>query len=108
MFIFFSFIGTFRWHNHLNPEIRKDAWTAEEESQLINAHRLHGNKWAEIAKLMPGRFALSYYRSVKFWFCEKILLYMLANWKMQRPQVTEKDYYNIQLQIENLCAAIRK
>ncbi|XP_078179506.1 transcription factor MYB3R-3-like [Carex rostrata] len=44
-----------RWHNHLNPEIRKDAWTADEELQLINAHRLHGNKWAEIAKLMPGR-----------------------------------------------------
>ncbi|CAL4953727.1 unnamed protein product [Urochloa decumbens] len=44
-----------RWHNHLNPEIRKDAWTPEEERALINAHRVYGNKWAEIAKALPGR-----------------------------------------------------
>uniref|UniRef100_A0ACD5VSU3 Uncharacterized protein n=1 Tax=Avena sativa TaxID=4498 RepID=A0ACD5VSU3_AVESA len=44
-----------RWHNHLNPDIRKDAWTAEEEQALVNAHRVYGNKWAEIAKVLPGR-----------------------------------------------------
>ncbi|XP_062225666.1 transcription factor MYB3R-2-like [Phragmites australis] len=44
-----------RWHNHLNPEIRKDAWTPEEERALINAHQVYGNKWAEIAKVLPGR-----------------------------------------------------
>ncbi|CAM0883514.1 unnamed protein product [Alopecurus aequalis] len=44
-----------RWHNHLNPDIRKDAWTTEEEQALINAHRVFGNKWAEIAKVLPGR-----------------------------------------------------
>ncbi|XP_010464582.1 PREDICTED: myb protein-like isoform X2 [Camelina sativa] len=44
-----------RWHNHLNPDINKDAWTSEEEVALINAHRIYGNKWAEIAKVLPGR-----------------------------------------------------
>ncbi|CAL9220148.1 unnamed protein product, partial [Arabidopsis halleri] len=44
-----------RWHNHLNPDINKDAWTSEEEVALMNAHRSHGNKWAEIAKVLPGR-----------------------------------------------------
>ncbi|KAF3771727.1 Myb-related protein 3R-1, partial [Nymphaea thermarum] len=44
-----------RWHNHLNPAIKKDAWTKEEELLLIEAHRIHGNKWAEIAKVLPGR-----------------------------------------------------
>ncbi|KAL0316329.1 UNVERIFIED_CONTAM: Transcription factor R-3 [Sesamum radiatum] len=44
-----------RWHNHLNPHIKKDAWTLEEELTLLNAHRVHGNKWAELAKLLPGR-----------------------------------------------------
>ncbi|XP_052173054.1 transcription factor MYB3R-5 isoform X2 [Diospyros lotus] len=44
-----------RWHNHLNPDIKKDAWTLEEELALMSAHRTHGNKWAEIAKVLPGR-----------------------------------------------------
>ncbi|KAL6277911.1 hypothetical protein ACE6H2_021512 [Prunus campanulata] len=44
-----------RWHNHLNPDIKKDAWTLEEELALMKAHRIHGNKWAEIAKVLPGR-----------------------------------------------------
>ncbi|XP_019186865.1 PREDICTED: myb-related protein B-like [Ipomoea nil] len=44
-----------RWHNHLNPNIKKDAWTLEEELALINAHHVNGNKWAKIAKVLPGR-----------------------------------------------------
>ncbi|CAM8963316.1 unnamed protein product [Rhodiola kirilowii] len=44
-----------RWHNHLNPYIKKEAWTLEEELALMNAHRIYGNKWAEIAKVLPGR-----------------------------------------------------
>ncbi|XP_042376605.1 transcription factor MYB3R-5-like isoform X1 [Zingiber officinale] len=44
-----------RWHNHLNPMLKKDAWTEEEELILMNTHHAHGNKWAEIAKVLPGR-----------------------------------------------------
>ncbi|KAG6666780.1 hypothetical protein CIPAW_01G055900 [Carya illinoinensis] len=44
-----------RWHNHLNPDIKKTAWTKEEESTLIKAHQIYGNKWAEIAKFLDGR-----------------------------------------------------
>ncbi|KAJ1281873.1 hypothetical protein BS78_03G007000 [Paspalum vaginatum] len=44
-----------RWHNHLNPAINKEAWTQEEEITLIHAHRMYGNKWAELTKVLPGR-----------------------------------------------------
>eukprot|EP00736_Rhodelphis_marinus_P008201 Rmarinus@m.15842 len=44
-----------RWHNHLNPDINKDPWTREEEERLIDLHSGFGNRWAEIAKHLPGR-----------------------------------------------------
>ncbi|KAL8537174.1 hypothetical protein ACS0TY_012381 [Phlomoides rotata] len=44
-----------RWHNHLNPNINKEAWTQDEELALIRAHQIYGNKWAELTKVLPGR-----------------------------------------------------
>lgn len=44
-----------RWHNHLNPDIKKEKWTEDEDLTLIHAQKLYGNRWALISKLLPGR-----------------------------------------------------
>ncbi|PRP77321.1 hypothetical protein PROFUN_05566 [Planoprotostelium fungivorum] len=44
-----------RWYNHLDPEINRNPWTADEDLIIISAHRSIGNKWADIAKMLQGR-----------------------------------------------------
>ena len=44
-----------RWHNHLDHDIRKDAWSTEEDCKLLELHVEFGNKWADLAKYLPGR-----------------------------------------------------
>ncbi|KAL3617880.1 hypothetical protein CASFOL_038201 [Castilleja foliolosa] len=45
-----------RWHNHLRPDIKKCVvWSDEEEKMIVEAHEKFGNKWAKIAKCVPGR-----------------------------------------------------
>ncbi|CAI5990841.1 unnamed protein product [Closterium sp. NIES-64] len=33
----------------------KGVWTPEEDEKLLEGHRLYGNRWTEIARMVPGR-----------------------------------------------------
>ncbi|TYH20614.1 hypothetical protein ES288_A05G444200v1 [Gossypium darwinii] len=44
-----------RWANHLRPNLKKGAFTREEEHLIIELHAKMGNKWARMAANLPGR-----------------------------------------------------
>ncbi|CAL0315746.1 unnamed protein product [Lupinus luteus] len=44
-----------RWCNQLDPCVKRKPFTEEEDNLIISAHVIHGNKWAAIARLLPGR-----------------------------------------------------
>ena len=44
-----------RWHNQLRPNIKKAAWGQDEEAALVRAHARLGNRWVELARVLPGR-----------------------------------------------------
>lgn len=44
-----------RYVNHLNPDLKKGEWTDDEEAVLIAMRQVHGNRWANISKELPGR-----------------------------------------------------
>ncbi|RRT81292.1 hypothetical protein B296_00004708 [Ensete ventricosum] len=44
-----------RWFNQLDPRIDKRPFTEQEEEMLLAAQRVHGNQWALISRLFPGR-----------------------------------------------------
>jgi hypothetical protein len=44
-----------RWLNHLDPSISRCPWTPEEDKQLMMLHDQCGNRWSQIAALIPNR-----------------------------------------------------
>eukprot|EP00249_Psilotum_nudum_P026990 c34194_g1_i1 orf=413-1747(-) len=44
-----------RWCNQLSPQVEHRPFAPEEDATIIEAHAQHGNKWATIARLLPGR-----------------------------------------------------
>ncbi|XP_022886812.1 myb-related protein 308-like [Olea europaea var. sylvestris] len=44
-----------RWINYLRPGLKKGSFSPQEAALIIDLHNILGNKWAQIAKHLPGR-----------------------------------------------------
>ncbi|RLM86499.1 transcription factor MYB12-like [Panicum miliaceum] len=44
-----------RWINYLRPDLKRGTFSEQEELTIIDAHRILGNRWAQITKHLPGR-----------------------------------------------------
>jgi myb proto-oncogene protein len=55
-----------RWANHLRPDLRKGAFTPEEERRIIELHARMGNKWARMAAEVYGNFPFLFLISNKY------------------------------------------
>ncbi|XP_065866965.1 transcription factor MYB46 [Euphorbia lathyris] len=44
-----------RWINYLRPDLKRGAFSPQEEDLIIHLHSLLGNRWSQIAARLPGR-----------------------------------------------------
>ncbi|XP_006288326.2 transcription factor MYB46 [Capsella rubella] len=44
-----------RWINYLRPDLKRGAFSPQEEDLIIRFHSILGNRWSQIAARLPGR-----------------------------------------------------
>ncbi|KAE8679823.1 Transcription factor MYB46 [Hibiscus syriacus] len=44
-----------RWINYLRPDLKRGAFSPQEEDLIIHFHSILGNRWSQIAARLPGR-----------------------------------------------------
>ncbi|XP_024985846.1 transcription factor MYB46-like [Cynara cardunculus var. scolymus] len=44
-----------RWINYLRPDLKRGAFSPQEEELIMHLHSLLGNRWSQIAARLPGR-----------------------------------------------------
>ncbi|GMH11030.1 hypothetical protein Nepgr_012871 [Nepenthes gracilis] len=74
-----------RWTNHLRPDLKKGAFTPEEERTVLELHERFGNKWSKIAAELPGRTD----NEIKNFWNAKTKRKMKSKIQVTEPQIPE-------------------
>ena len=94
----YNFLFQIRWFNHLNPNVSKGPLTDEEESIVFQALKTHGNKWADIAKLLNGRtdnVVKNHFYTILRKQIRKIIRHMKINEEDIHTEITIKSIQNM-------------
>lgn len=82
-----------RWANHLRPNLKKGAFTPDEERLIIELHAKMGNKWARMAAHLPGRTD----NEIKNYWNTRIKRHQRAGLPLYPPELCLQQMQEIQL-----------
>jgi hypothetical protein len=89
-----------RWFNHLNPEIKKGEWTAEDDFIITAMQKELGNQWAKITRCLPGRTD----NAVK----NRFYAVQRANKKIEEAKITAFNISNTNYNNDGSSEAVKK
>ncbi|XP_019196414.1 PREDICTED: transcription factor MYB26-like [Ipomoea nil] len=88
-----------RWINYLRPDLKRGSFSPQEAALIIELHRILGNRWAQIAKHLPGRTD----NEVKNFWNSSIKKKLISNGRLSHlpsspaPNPNFQTFYSLQL-----------
>jgi len=92
-----------RWCYNLDPNIDKGSWSPDEDAKLMKAQMSIGNKWAQIASMLPGRTE----NAVKTRF-KSIIRAMKREWLASEDETIMRMHQTLGSKWDEIAAVLSK